>query len=79
MLRETPFSLPWGSTVVAKVLAINSLGSSDYSQIVSGANILTKPDAPTSLTEDTLLRSPNTLGITWITPTFNGGAPITDY
>ncbi len=79
MLRETPFNLPWGSNVVAKVLAINSLGSSDYSQNGSGANILTKPDTPTSLTEDTRLRSPNTLGITWITPTFNGGAPITDY
>ena len=79
VLRETPFSLPWGSNVIAKILATNNLGSSGYSQNGSGANILTKPDAPTSLAEDTLLRSPTTLGINWISPTFNGGAPITNY
>ncbi len=70
VLRETPFSLPWGSTVIAKVLATNSLGSSGYSQNGSGANIITKPDAPTSLTEDTSIKSPTTLGITWTAPIF---------
>ena len=79
VLRETPFSLPWGSTVIAKVLATNSLGSSDYSQNGSGAKIITKPDAPISLTEDTTIKSPTILGISWTPPTFNGGTPITNY
>ena len=79
VLRETPFSLPWGSTVITKVLATNSLGSSDYSQNGSGAKIITKPDAPISLTEDTTIKSPTILGISWTPPTFNGGTAITDY
>ena len=38
-----------------------------------------KPDSPTNLSENTLLRSPTTLGIIWTAPIFNGGAEITDY
>jgi hypothetical protein len=47
-----PFSLPWGSSVVTKVLATNNFGSSDYSQINKGAKLMTKPDAPTNLGQD---------------------------
>ena len=79
VLRESPFSLPWGSAVVAKVLAINSLGTSDYSQNGNGAIILTKPDPPSSVTEDISLKSPTNIGIFWTAPAFNGGAEISDY
>jgi len=48
-LLAAPFNLPWGSTIHAKVLATNVVGSSDYSEIGSGAVILTNPDAPTLL------------------------------
>jgi hypothetical protein len=70
--------LPWGTRATVKVLATNNLGSSDYSQNGVGPIILTKPDTA-KLVEDTSLRSPTTLGITWTAPTFNGGAAITDY
>lgn len=68
VLRAAPFSLSWGSSVVTKVLATNDFGSSDYSKIVSGAKLITKPDAPTSFVEDSSLRSPTTLGMTWTAP-----------
>ena len=45
----------------------------------NGAIITTKPDAPSSLVENTLLRTPTTLGITWTAPSFIGGATIIDY
>ena len=54
--------------MIAKVLATNKFGSSDYSQNGSGANLITKPDAPTGLVEDSSIRSPTTLGITWTAP-----------
>ena len=54
--------------MIAKVLATNKIGNSDYSQNGSGANLITKPDAPTALAEDSSIRSPTALGITWIAP-----------
>jgi hypothetical protein len=51
--------------------ATNKIGSSDYSdysQNESGANLITKPDAPTGLVEDSSVRSPTILGITWTAP-----------
>jgi len=79
VLRDSPFNLPWGSSVVARVLATNNYGSSDYSLNGNGAIIITSPDAPTSLAENTLLRSPTTLGIKWTAPSFTGGTSIIDY
>jgi hypothetical protein len=48
-LIVSPYSLPWGSQVFAKVRAINIIGPSEYSQQGNGAIILTNPDAPWNL------------------------------
>jgi len=45
----------------------------------SGAVILTKPNAPTILAENKLLRSESSLTIEWSTPTEDGGTPVLDY
>jgi len=78
-LRTSPFSLEWGSSVFAKVVAINSYGSSLASSEGNGAVITTIPDAPISLTEDTAFRTKSSLGLTWSQAVFNGGTVVIDY
>jgi hypothetical protein len=79
VLRASPFSLNWGTSVYAKVIATNAYGSSVESNAGNGAVITTNPDAPISLTEDTALRTKSSLSLTWIQADFNGGANIIDY
>jgi hypothetical protein len=71
--------LAYGSSIFAKVIAINEKGASTESNPGNGAIIITYPDAPTTLAEDTSKRTASTLGITWVQAAFNGGATVTDY
>jgi hypothetical protein len=48
-VRAAPFNLVWGSSVYAKVIAGNVVGSSQASSIGNGAVILTVPDSPINL------------------------------
>ena len=48
-LRAEPYSLEWGSSVYAKVLATNAYGDSLESKAGNGAVILTAPSPPTDL------------------------------
>lgn len=45
-LRAVPFSLSWGVSVYAKIIAGNIVGNSLESNVGNGAVILTVPDAP---------------------------------
>ena len=65
ILRQAPFSLPWGSSVFAKVIAMNTYGNSEESSVGNGAVILTYPDAPVSLAEVYPERTKSSLGIEW--------------
>jgi len=47
-----PYNLLQGDSVVAKVVAINSIGESAESPEGNGAVIVQEPDAPTSVTND---------------------------
>lgn len=78
-LRQAPFSLEWGSSIIARVTATNTYGSSELSAEGNGAIILTNPDAPTNLVEDYAQRSATQLGLSWNQPSNNGGSPIRDY
>lgn len=78
MLRASPYNLNWGDSVYAKVQATNIKGVSDESDAGNGATIVTSPEAPTNLQEDSLVRSFTTLGLTWDTP-YDGGASIIEY
>lgn len=53
-LQADPFNLPWGSSIYAKVEAINDYGTSDTSVHGNGALILTKPDTPIDFQDNTL-------------------------
>jgi len=78
-LRSSPYSLQWGASVYAKVLAINVYGNSLNSEEGNGAIITTTPDSPINLAEDSTHRTKSTLGLTWSQAEFTGGAVILDY
>lgn len=78
-LRVSPFNLPWGSSVYAKLSAINLYGTSQESAAGNGAQILTNPDAPVSLANDPAVTLGTQIGLTWLDGTSNGGTIILDY
>lgn len=55
-MKAVPFSIDWGKSIFARIIAINVYGNSLVSAGGNGAIILTVPDAPTNLA--------NNLGIT---------------
>jgi hypothetical protein len=55
----------WGSSVYAKVIAINVYGKSAQSESGNGAIIITYPDAPLEFIENYSLRTATNLGFTW--------------
>lgn len=79
MLLASPYSLPYGSNVFAKVIAYNIYGDSLTSEPGSEAIILTVPDAPVTLTEITSDRTENTITFSWTAGAQDGGAPVLDY
>ena len=79
VLTASPYSLPWGSNVYAKVIAYNDYGDSLVSDPGSEAIILTIPDAPVGLTEEISARSADSISFTWSPGPANGGADVLDY
>ena len=77
-LRAGAFQLPWGSSIYAKVNAYNLYGSSKASPLGNGAVILTYPDPPANVSEDSTQRTSNSITVIW-DEAFNGGATILDY
>lgn len=71
--------MPWGSSIYAKVIAINYYGASVESDAGNGAIILTYPDAPVNVAEDYSKRQAYVLAITWLEGAANGGTPVIDY
>ena len=67
-----------GTSYKFYVKARNVIGQSTQSSEVTilAAQI---PDAPTSLANNVAVTSANTIGVTWVAPSFNGGSPITFY
>lgn len=77
---QEPFSLQWGDSVYARVVAYNAYGISDTSEIGNGALILTIPDTPVLFTEDLTVKSPTTIGLSWQKSiSNNGGTDVLDY
>lgn len=71
--------MPWGSSVFARIIAINIYGQSAESPVGNGAIIIRAPDQPTSITEIIQFRNATTIAISWLPGQSNGGTPIIDY
>jgi hypothetical protein len=78
-LTSAPYALSQESNVNVKVIATNIKGDSQESPQGNGATIITAPNAPINLAENTALRTPTTLGLTWNESPTNGGATVTEY
>jgi hypothetical protein len=78
-LINEPFSLPWGSSIVAKVVAYNYYGDSLTSEPGNGAILITYPDAPLNLQETVSERNKCTITFSWTEGFKNGGSQVTDY
>jgi len=59
-------------------LAVNSVGPSKDSESLS-VLAARRPDAPTSLAEDSVVTKATQIGLTWSDGAYNGGSPITNY
>ena len=60
-----------------RVSAINRIGGSRASSIASATTDATVPDAPTGLVATAM--SPTQIDLAWVTPAYDGGAPITGH
>ena len=78
-LRDAPFSLNWGDSVFATIIAVNTYGDSATSQPGNGAVIITYPDAPINLAEIVELRTSTSISFNWSEGLANGGSAVTDY
>ena len=76
---QNDYGLDWGSETSAKVLAINSYGTSALSTKSTATTIITVPGAPTGLENFGLFTESGQIGIKWTKPTFTGGSDITAY
>ncbi len=78
-LRVSPFLIPWGQGVYARIIATNYLGSSAASEVGNGAVLLTFPDEPINVSNNLLITWGTTIGLTWDEGENNGGTPVIDY
>lgn len=71
--------MPWGSSIYAKVIAINLYGPSIESSVGNGAIILTVPDAPLNLIDDVENTDSTQISLDWDEGLADGGTPVIDY
>lgn len=76
---DAPFSLDWGDSVHAKIVAYNVYGDSEESDVGNGAVIFTMPDKPINLAEVVAERSANSISIVWEDGFNDGGTEVLDY
>ncbi len=79
MLIASPYTLPWGSAVYAKVSATNIKGTSPSSNVSSGGIIQNIPDTPTNFANFAGSTSATTIGLIWLPGQTYYGAPVLDY
>jgi hypothetical protein len=76
---NAPYSLTWGTSVYAQVVAYNVYGDSLTSVAGNGAIIYTYADAPLDLAETVAARTSSSITFTWSEGADNGGSSVIDY
>lgn len=79
IVLAAPYNLPWTSSIFATVSATNAYGTSADSAPGDGAVIVTVPNPPTNLANNSTLTTAYQIGFTWSPATFNGGTPLISY
>lgn len=78
-LLASPYSFNYGASIYAIIVATNAYGDSLLSLAGNGAILMTKPDEPTTLLENSSLRTASSITFTWSPGASNGGGSIIDY
>ena len=78
-LSDEPFSLAFGDSVFAKIIAINYYGESVSSEGGNGAIIVTVPTPPINLIDNVAVTSAFIIGLKWDEGYSSGGSPVIDY
>jgi len=65
-----------GTQYTIKIVAVNTVGSSDNSNLITTTIPITAPTAPTLVSAT---GSNNSIPLVWTAPTLTGGSPITGY
>lgn len=78
VLTAAPYNLPYGSSVFARVTAINAYGTSVTSGSSNGAVILNLPSTVV-VSNFAPGTDANQVTIQWTEPTETGGTPLLDY
>jgi hypothetical protein len=60
-----PFNMYWGDSVYAKVKAINIVGESEFAATGNVAVMITSPDAPVNLQNDTPNSHKTQIALIW--------------
>ena len=68
-----------GNSVMARVIANNFYGDSDFSPAGNGAIMIIVPDAPINLQNDLTATDRTRIGFTWQEGYSNGGSLVIDY
>lgn len=79
VLQGPPFNLEYGSAVLVKTIAFNSVGDGPASLVGGEAVSATVPNSPVNLARSDLLTTITALSLTWDDGDFNGGSPVIDY
>jgi hypothetical protein len=78
-LQAPPFNLAYGTGVLVKVVAFNSIGEGPASSLGGEAVSAIEPNAPVNLLRYELLTNINQISLTWEDGVFDGGSPVLDY
>jgi hypothetical protein len=78
-LTAAPYLLSYGSSIYAKVTALNIYGASIQSLAGNGAVILTVPDKPVNLANNEAMTSATQIALSWAQGASNGGASVLDF
>ena len=73
------YGLNWGDSVYAKVVAYNVYGPSNDSPLSNPTVLMTNPDPPINLIENTALRSFTQIALVWDDGVSNKGSSIVNY
>ena len=80
-LMDEPWLLTEGTSIFAKIVAINEIGESDQSARGNGATLVISdvPDRPFGLSREHQLTTTSQIGLMWNAPLNDGGQALIDY
>jgi len=78
-LSAEPYLLLQGDSILAKLTATNSYGTSVISEVGNGDVMVHVPDAPVLLRDDVDVTTAYVMGMLWSDGVNDGGKPVIDY